>query len=67
MSSRRFLYNYLVFFQVENSFTDHMPAKEMTVKFLHPSNPASENGIKENRIELDGEIYPLKQPQFTIK
>ena len=53
--------------QLENSFTDHMPAKEMTVKFLHPSDPTSENGIKENRIELDGEIYPLKQPQFTIK
>ena len=44
-----------------------MPAKEMTIKVVHPSDPASENGIKEKRIELDGEMYLLKEPHFSAR
>ena len=55
------------YLQLENNFTDHMPLKEMTIKLPHPSEPTSVNGIKEHIIDIDGEIYPLKQPQFTIR
>ena len=56
-----------MYFQLEYNITDHMPAKEMMIILPHPSDPTSENGIKENRIVLDGEIYPLKQAQFSAR
>ena len=70
----RFYYSFVenslllyVYLQLGNNITDHMLAKEMIIILPHPSDPTSENGIKENRIVLDGEIYPLKQPQFSAR
>lgn len=52
---------------LENTHLDHMQVQEVRIRVNNPSEPDSENGKLEKLINLDGEIFPLKQPECHIR
>ena len=41
--------------------------KEFNVKLTNPSNPDTNDHMRELVINIDGEICPLKQPEFNVR
>ena len=41
--------------------------KEFHVKLTNPSNPDTNDYMRELVINIDGEICPLKQPEFNVR
>ena len=46
---------------------DHKLVKEFHVKLTNPSNPDTNDHMRELVINIDGEICPLKQPEFNVR
>ena len=45
----------------------HLEVKDFKVKLVHPSDERSEAGRFEHAINIDGECFHLKQPEFLVR
>ena len=54
-------------FQLSNDNIEHMLTKEFKVILNNPSDADSDYGKKEHMIDIDGEIFTLKDPQFLVR
>ena len=45
----------------------HLEVKDYKVKLVHPSTEGSEASKFEHALNIDGECFPLKQPEFLVR